>query len=693
MYGKGERQVGAAGKRTVPDAVWWAGVVRAGFAGRSCRLGLWAVALAAPLVLVLWATVFAVTPAWAQRSRLMQVEVEPTTLTTDDVAQVKVVVQARHVYLKVPETQDFELVSTTDMFNQPVFCMNMGYNVISGPCVYTFELRPLKEGEFKLPSFTLVGDEMTRSPGKPVDASQAVDISVTKGTGQPKAKKQARSNSRAGQRGKPRVIQPNAQEMQEAESLKVPSASDAAMTLAEVQQLERFEKYDVFLIPKFEKQSIFINEPFRVDYYIYIAETAQVSQLQDLQLPDMEGFRKEELEVKRLEPKAERVGSREYQKYLLARYVLIPLKSGPSMIKSAEATLLVNSTQVQQIGTGFSIQIQSGSKPMSVAGPSVQVAVQEVPPGAPAGFHTGNVGVFQLRSTEAPASQPAGSWNMLKFDIEGVGNLYSVVPPELPKLPDMETREAHVDRSSVKVTSTGIQGKVSVQIPFRMTRAGTWTLPALELVYLDPVTGSYGKAALAAATVVATAAEGSDKVVSGPAGNGLIGILREGGTEGRSSWPVPAGVMAWLLVGLAAAYGVAVGVRSGYRAWSGLDPARRRAARVLRQASEAMSEATTKAKGRDARGSSAARGRAMQLYLEGRFGVSPGSMTMAELEAALVASGVSSELAAAVREELESADFGRFAPAGEEGEECLSAVERAEAILAELRRVRPRSKA
>ncbi len=643
------------------------------------------------LGLAVWVCFGSVSGVQAQRGRLMQVEVDPTELTTDDVATVKVVVQARHVNLRVPSSDDFELVSTTDMFNQPMFCMNMGYNVISGPCVYTFELRPSAEGVFVLPAFSLVGDDMTRQAGQQVEASEPVRITVTKGTGQPKAKKSTRTGSRTGQRVRNRNLQPNQGVVEQENELKVPDPADGALTLAELQQLERFAKYDVFLIPKFEKQSIYINEPLRVDFFIYIAEQAQVSQLQDLKLPDMEGFRKEELEVKRLEPKQERVGDRGYQKYLLARYVLIPLKSGQSLIKSAEATLLVNSTQVQQVGPGFSIQIQGGSKPMSVFGPSVQVAVMDVPAGAPAGFHSGNVGVFQVKAAGAPSVQPAGSWNMLKFDIEGTGNLYSVLPPELPRLPDLETREPHVDRSLVKVTAKGIQGKVSVQIPFRMTRAGTWMLPGLELVYLDPATGKYGKAALPAMKVEASAGEAAVPGVA-KGGDGLIGILREGASQGSGGASVPAGVMAWILAGLAGVYLLALGVRGGWRSWSQMDPGKRRAARLLRQAAEEMEEARSKAKAGDSRACSAALGRAIPLYLEGRFGISPGSKTMGQMEEALIGCGVPKELAGAVREELESADFGRFAPADVQDEECLAAVNRAAEILASLRRVRARSK-
>lgn len=630
--------------------------------------------------------------ALAQRGRLLSVEVDPTELTLDDTATVKVVVQARHVNLRVPSGDDFELVSTTDPFEQPMFCMSMGYNVISGPCIYTFELQPLKEGKVQVPGFTLVGDDMTRSPGRQVDSSDPVELTVGKGSGQPKAARKSTARSRA-QRQRQRLA-PGFQQggAEKQEELAVPSPSDAPMTLEEVEQLERFAKYDVFLLPKFAKKDVFVNEPFRVDFYIYIAEDAQVSQLQDLQLPELDGFRKEELEVKRHDPTDAQVGQRGYKKYLLARYVLIPLKAGETTMKPAEATMLVNSTQVQQFGSGFSVQIQSGSKQMSVFGPAVQVKIREMPAGAPSGFHSGNVGSFKMVPGEAPEEQPAGSWNMLRFDIEGEGNLFSVVPPELPPIPDLETREPHVDRSAVKATMNGIQGKVSVQIPFRVTHPGNWTLPALTLQYLDPSTGKYASASLGEVKVVASAAEAGGSVPVTASGESLRGILREGPTEGRGEWSLPVVWVAWGVAGLAALYLLALGVRGAWRMVSQMDPARKRAARMMRQARSELQDARRFAHKGDTKACFAALGRTIPLYLEARFGFSAGSKTLGELESALISSGVPADLAATVRQELESADFGRFAPSAVQGQDCAGAVERTSELLNRLRRVRSRSK-
>ena len=54
--------------------------------------------------------------------------------------------------------------------------------------------------------------------------------------------------------------------------------------------------------------------------------------------------------------------------------------------------------------------------------------------------------------------------------------------------------------------------------------------------------------------------------------------------------------------------------------------------------------------------------RALAGYLEGRFGLSAASATFDALEAGLTGQGVPPELARQVRQELENADYGRFAP-------------------------------
>jgi len=611
--------------------------------------------------------------------------------------QLTIQVNARHVQLVVPDTDDFRVVDATSPFDQPMFCMNMGTSVVSGPCVFRYRFYPKKAGKLTVPEFRIVDDFF--DPGRIVGRSEPFEVEVSETPAdseksrQPAPGKSPRSQGgrRSGGRGH-RMQQPHG--MQNG-GPSIPQPTENPVTPAELRKLDQFAQHDIFLLPVIERDFVYLNEPFVIDFLLYVAENSGASSIQGLELPELEGFRKEEVKVEQSELPRTMISGRAYQVFVLSRYVLLPMEAGTRTLTSATATVLASTSSYQQFGgNGFAITFNSGSQPVEVVSPPVALDVREVPAGAPAGFEPPNVGRFALRHLEVPPPQPAGSWVVLKFEIQGDGNLLTLALPELAVHPDIETRSGAVDNDAVKLDELGIHGVLKVQIPFRVKRPGKLNLPPLRLVSFDPKTEEFKTSELKLPELVAQVPAGDESTGPAPSEQDIEGILADVPLDGdcrtRSvldlNW-----VAAWT-AGVPAVYLILLLVRWLLRL-AGRDNGRRQARAAATAARKELSEASRKAAAGSSAEFFAAVSRALVLCLEGRFRISAASATVGEVEAALLRLGVPPELARQTREEIEAAQFGRFAPTALQQADIQATLKRVETLLYGLDRVRPRPQA
>jgi len=611
------------------------------------------------------------------------------TLDTDQAAineffEVTVQVSARHVQLQVPKTDDFEVEDITNQFAQPIFCMNMGYEVVAGPCVFKFRFSPRKAGRLRIPGFRILDDFW--NPGRVVGKSRPVEVRVSNqpasGTARLRRKRSSGSRTRgSGSRSRKRGSGGPA----------VPGEEMAPMTLEQLRKPAEFAKYDLFLVPTIDATDIYLNQPFKVDYLLYVGDQSGASQLQGLELPDMVGFRKERVEVDQSEEGKVTLGGTRYSVHLLARYVLIPMEAGDKELSSARATVLAAVSSFQQFGRGVSFSFSSGSTPVEVFSPPVKLTVRTVPTPHPEGFDTANIGVFRLANLEPPPTQPAGSWMVLKYDIEGVGNLLSVSPPTLGQVRHLESRKPYLDSSQVKVDDTGIQGRVQVQLPFRTTREGKYRLPPLRLAYFDPVKKSFGESLLEVPelTVISPQSpDGSGEMEPVEAVEGIVSDASLDPVKPRGRWGV---VLAALYAGGVPLLYVLLLTGRGIWALLGRDSRRRRRRLAVSAARRDLKAAEKHLGQKDAATFHALLARGLASYLEGRFGFSLSSTTHDRVEKALVRRGVPPETARDVRAELESSEYGRFAPTSLQRDDMEAALKRAQLLVGRLDRCRVES--
>ncbi len=644
-------------------------------------------ALLPVLVLLVWSAQAAAAP--------LTLRIDTEKAAINEYFQLTVQVNARHVQLVVPSTDDFRVVDVTSPFDQPMFCMNMGTSVVSGPCVFKFRLYPNKAGTLAIPEFQIVDDFF--DPGRVVGRSEPFEVDVSdKPVDSDKSKQptpgKGQRSMRGGRSGGNRGHQMQQPHAMQSGGPAVPQPTDTAMTPAEIRDLEKFASYDIFLLPVIKRDFVYLNEPFGVDFLLYVGENSGASSIQGLELPDLEGFRKEEVEVRQSELPRATIGGRSYQVFLLSRYVLLPMEAGKRTLTPATAVVLASSSSYQQFGgSGFAITFSSGSQPLEVISPPINLEVREAPPGAPEGFDPANIGRFTLRSLEVPPPQPAGSWVVLKFEIAGDGNLLTLALPTLSANPDIETRSSAVDNEGVKLDELGIHGSLKVQIPVRIKRVGKLQLPPLRLVSFDPQAGEYRTAELPLPELLAEAPKNEDgSTVAVPSEEDIEGIVTDVSLDGDCNSPRSSAVV-WVAAwagGIPALYLLLLLVRMMLRL-SGRDNGKRQARQAMAGARRELAVA-----GRTGQGGTgdfyAAVSRALALCLEGRFRI-PASATVGEVESELARLGVPPDLARQVREEIENAQFGRFAPTALQQGDMQATVRRVGDLLDSLERVRLRS--
>lgn len=119
----------------------------------------------------------------------------------------------------------------------------------------------------------------------------------------------------------------------------------------------------------------------------------------------------------------------------------------------------------------------------------VEVEVRPLPPNAPEDF-TGAVGQFEisasLSQTETKVNEPV----TLLIEIEGAGNIQTLVEPQLPDLPNWRVFESQAS-TTTETGSGGMTGKRSFERLIVPGRPGQHTFPAISFSYYDPQAEAY----------------------------------------------------------------------------------------------------------------------------------------------------------------------------------------------------------
>ena len=604
------------------------------------------------------------------RAGTLDVQVDEDEIFENEWVDLVVTVNLDHVELVPPTSEVFSIEALR--VRQPVFCMIFGNEIKSAPCRFAYRLTPKKTGRLETPAVSIRGDGLFRSRGI-LKTSERLKVTVKQGKGD-KAKGTKRGRGRTRRtRNQRRPAQPK----QEKE-VAFPPAS-LTLDATSTGDLSSLAKYDAFTITMPSRESPYVSEPFLVEHLLYV-DHQTVGGVQEVTIPEPEGFRQEPLDQKVKEGAKQTIGGRRYSVYHLGRSLLIPLESGAQTLDPPGAVVTVNQTTVRRGGGGFSISFSSGMNPKEVSGPTVTLPVRPVPLPRAAGFRDGNVGRFEIQNLEVPRELHAGTWGFIKYKITGEGNLYGLQPPPPPSPPGVTVREPSVDRSEVITDGAGIRGEITVQVPFRVDRVGTLDLGSLRLVTLDPDSGQYRtvEAALGAISLTRpTAAEAPsaavdvDEQVRPVTGPDLVPAPPR-----LATLPVPTWFVAALAL-LAAAALLPWASRLARRRRPVKGRGRRRA---LGDARRALTE-VRRSLGEDTGAYYGALARIVGDYLGARFDLAPSDRSGEALTVALRSRGADEAVIGALRGELESCDYARFAPSAAQDADRDAAASRLKDLL------------
>ncbi len=262
------------------------------------------------------------------------------------------------------------------------------------------------------------------------------------------------------------------------------------------------------------------------------------------------------------------VNGENFNRFVLARFVLIPLKPGTLQIPAARARI------------GF--RGQSVFSPHTVVERSTRTVDVAVTPrsAAPPGF-SGAVGDLRYSAQITPATVPFEASAVLSITLEGQGNLPLVQAPALwPSNADCEVYPPE-EESVVTIDRAGIRGSRVWRMTLLPRASGELVLKPVELAVFNPASGVYDTYRLGPLTLRVDAPTPTPAPVSHGPGtrldSGPQGIPAAG-MESESDRGEPSETPIWIVVGSALLVGV---IGGGLLAWlvtrrrGGLIPARK----------------------------------------------------------------------------------------------------------------------
>ncbi len=451
---------------------------------------------------------------------------------------------------------------------------------------------------------------------------------------------------------------------------------------------------DLFVEAAPSRLQVYENQPVVVDYRIFTR--VDVSSYSITQLPPATGFWVEEYPPVR-EPLISQTvrDGMQYTTATIRKVALFPTGSGTRTLEplGIEAQVRVRRRSAFDPFEDFFGRGSLLNSTISTAAASrpLEIEVLPLPGGRPDDF-TGFVGDLDVTTTLDRDSVQVSDAVTLTVVVAGRGNLRMLAEPEVEIPPGFEAFPPEVTER-VDRNDAGVSGTRTYEYVLVPRVPGVGAIPAVELAYFDPESGTYEVAASGALAVEVTGV-----AVEGTLGTGRV---RAGVEELRTdirfiqlgspalvlaNRPLFAHPLFWivLLVPLAAVGGAA-GVRRHRDRLHG-DVAYARSRRASKVARKRLAEARKLADGDNVRAFYAEAGHALEGFLADKLNIAAAGMIRDEVRDQLCAMGIATEAAEPYLECLEECDRQRFAPpTASPGERSrfLGQVESAMAAMAE----------
>lgn len=436
-------------------------------------------------------------------------------------------------------------------------------------------------------------------------------------------------------------------------------------------------RYDprAFLRTIVGQESVYVGQQVDVAVYLY-SHVGVSGRSVNPTKPAMDGFWVYEEQITAFEGSLITVNGKQYRAYMLQKSAAFPQRAGKLTIGAPKVTFDMGTTslfdapeRVERTGVPVTIEV----KPLPKPGPAQAF-----------------VGKYSVRAWLDRKSVKTGNAVTLRVDATGVGNIQDL-RIELPPIAGIRTLHP-VIRDKQRFYGTSLGGTRSWEWILIAETPGEHTVPAIELHYFDPDSQQYSSASTPAlefsSTGVATPVQStvSPKEVPTSRETAVFGPIRMYSALTRGATPVRERMwFAWLLAVPPLLFVLlTVGVSLAHRR-----ERRKTTAGAVQRA--LIDEARAALRGNDPRTFYDRIVSSITHALDTRTTEPIRGLSNAELRTRLVAAGFDDDLVRRVINELEGADFARFAASGINTEEMKRCLQRTETIVERIHRVEERA--
>jgi hypothetical protein len=242
---------------------------------------------------------------------------------------------------------------------------------------------------------------------------------------------------------------------------------------------------EVLTVAELDKRAAFVGEQVTLTYKILTQ--LPITQVEAKEIPSLNGFWVEEIEVPKNPTAANRVvNGKQYAEYVIKKQALFPTKEGALQIPSATFGLVVRTGS----GGFFSLGMQESVFRKTEA---MTLKVSPLPEaGKPTSF-SGAVGNFKLESAIDKSTAETGEALNLKVTLSGSGNLKTITEFPLPELPGFKIYSSK-SNDQIAVRNGVLQGNKSWEYVIIPQAPGKERIPDLKFFYFSPTARQYREA-------------------------------------------------------------------------------------------------------------------------------------------------------------------------------------------------------
>lgn len=348
----------------------------------------------------------------------------------------------------IPELSSFDILTGPHRSTQQSYQMINGKMSKEESVTFTYILMSGKEGEYRIPAASIMVD------GKKYNSNPL----------------------------RIKVLPPDQSSAAQSQNGGVQSHNNGSST--------NITDEDLFVKATLSMAKVYEQEAVLLTYKVY--STVNLTNLSN-PTPDLKGFHIQEVQLPREKNfELEHYNGRNYQTLVWRQFVLFPQQSGVLEIPSLTFEGVV-AVQTRRNLDPFEMMFNGGPSYVEVKknlnSNKLTLDVKKLPAGKPAGY-SGGVGQFSISSTISSQQVKTNEELTLKVRVKGIGNMKLVGNPIMDFPSEFEVYDPIIN-NKFSLKTNGFSGEKVYEYVVTPRASGTYTIPAAQFIYFDPLTDSY----------------------------------------------------------------------------------------------------------------------------------------------------------------------------------------------------------